>query len=104
MSHGLRQPFSHRLKRLSRVPSFIHHHADLEIPPLRTTVWGWQLTTASPAYLGATIIQALAILNYPDTYVPQQWHGTLIYWAIILIGFIVNVGFAKWLPKLEGFL
>lgn len=68
------------------------------------TFWGWQLTTASPAYLGATIIQALLVLNYPTTYVPQQWHGTLIYWAVILLGVVVNVGFAKWLPKLEGFL
>lgn len=50
------------------------------------------------------MIQALAVLNYPESYVPQQWHGTFIYWAIILLGVIVNVGFAKWLPKLEGFL
>lgn len=40
----------------------------------------------------------------PTSYVPQQWHGTLIYWAIIVLGVVVNVGFAKWLPKLEGFL
>ncbi|KAK3718751.1 hypothetical protein LTR37_004970 [Vermiconidia calcicola] len=68
------------------------------------TFWGWQLTTASPAYLAATMIQALAVLNYPDTYVYQQYHGTLIYWCIILLGVVVNVGFAKWLPRLEGFL
>jgi choline transport protein len=68
------------------------------------TFWGWQLTTASPAYLGATIIQAMLVLNYPETYVFERWHGTLIYWAIILLGLVVNVGFAKWLPKLEGFL
>ena len=69
------------------------------------TFWGWQLTTASPAYLGATMIQSLAALNYPgylEKY--QAWHGTLIYWCIIMLGVIVNVGFAKWLPKLEGFL
>jgi hypothetical protein len=69
------------------------------------TFWGWQLTTASPAYLGATMIQSLAALNYPgylEKY--QAWHGTLIYWCIIMIGVVVNVGFAKWLPKLEGFL
>lgn len=69
------------------------------------TFWGWQLATASPAYLGATIILALAVPNYPsylENY--QVWHGTLIHWCIILLGVIVNVGFAKWLPKLEGFL
>lgn len=68
------------------------------------TFWGWQLTTASPAYLGATIIQAMLVLNYPESYVFHRWHGTLIYWAIILLGVIVNACFAKWLPKLEGFL
>lgn len=69
------------------------------------TFWGWQLTTASPAYLGATMIQSLAALNYPgylEQY--QAWHGTLIYWCIIPFGLVVNVGLARWLPKLEGFL
>ena len=50
------------------------------------------------------MIQALAVLNYPDTYVYKAYHGTLIYWCIILLGVVVNVGFAKWLPRLEGFL
>ena len=50
------------------------------------------------------MIQALLILNYPSTYVYHRWHGTLIYWAIILLGIVVNTVFAKWLPKLEGFL
>ena len=68
------------------------------------TFWGWQLTTASPAFLGATIIQALLVLNYPDTYVFQRWHGTLIYLLITWMGVVVNVGFAKWLPMLENFL
>ena len=69
------------------------------------TFWGWQLTTASPAYLGATMIQSLAVFNYPEYLEKYQaWHGTLIYWCIIIIGVVVNVGFAKWLPKLEGFL
>lgn len=51
------------------------------------------------------MIQSLAALNYPgylEKY--QAWHGTLIYWCIIMLGVVVNVGFAKWLPKLEGFL
>ena len=67
------------------------------------TFWGWQLTTASPAFLAATIIQALAVINYPS-YAPKPWHGTLIYWAITLMGFFVNVFGAKYLSMLEGFL
>lgn len=68
------------------------------------TFWGWQLTTASPAYLAATIIQALLVLNYPLSYTFHRWHGSLIYWIITLLGVVVNVGFAKFLPRLEGFL
>lgn len=68
------------------------------------TFWGWQLTTASPAFLAATIIQALLVLNYPETYVFQRWHGSLIYWVITLLGVAVNITFAKLLPKIEGFL
>ena len=68
------------------------------------TFWGWQLTTASPAYLGASIVQALVVLNYPEAYVYHRWHITMIYWLIILIGIVVNVWGAKLLPKLEGFL
>ncbi|KAK4889263.1 hypothetical protein LTR27_011940 [Elasticomyces elasticus] len=68
------------------------------------TFWGWQLTTASPAFHAATIIQALLVLNYPTTYMFQRWHGTLIYLLITWMGAVVNVGFARWLPRLEGFL
>ncbi|KAK5692864.1 hypothetical protein LTR97_010340 [Elasticomyces elasticus] len=68
------------------------------------TFWGWQLTTASPAFLAATIVQALLVLNYPTTYTFQRWHGTLIYLLITWMGAVVNVGFARWLPRLEGFL
>ncbi|KAK6439601.1 hypothetical protein LTR95_004191 [Oleoguttula sp. CCFEE 5521] len=68
------------------------------------TFWGWQLTTASPAFLAATIIQALLVLNHPDTYVYQRWHGSLIYWLITLLGVAINITFAKFLPKMEGFL
>ena len=50
------------------------------------------------------MIQAWLILNYPTTYIYARWHGMLIYWLIILLGIVVNAGFAKWLPKLEGFL
>lgn len=50
------------------------------------------------------MIQSLAVFNYAEYLEKYQaWHGTLIYWFIIMLGVIVNVGFAKWLPKLEGF-
>ncbi|KAK3654172.1 hypothetical protein LTR56_004227 [Elasticomyces elasticus] len=48
--------------------------------------------------------QALLVLNYRTTYMFQRWHGTLIYLLITWMGAVVNVGFARWLPRLEGFL
>lgn len=68
------------------------------------TFWGWQLTTASPAFLAATIIQALLVLNHPETYIYQRWHGSMMYWFITLLGVAINITFAKFLPKMEGFL
>ncbi|KAF1967063.1 hypothetical protein BU23DRAFT_660972 [Bimuria novae-zelandiae CBS 107.79] len=34
----------------------------------------------------------------------QNWHGTLLYWAVVLIFVVINTLVAKWLPKFEGFL
>lgn len=57
--------------------------------------------TASVAFLAATMIQGLIILNYPDTYVPQQWHGTLMYWAVTLVIVCVNIFGIRIFPHLE---
>jgi choline transport protein len=46
------------------------------------TLCGWQAGIASVAFLIATMIQGLAVYNYP-TYVPQRWHATLM---MILLG------------------
>lgn len=67
------------------------------------TLAGWQASVGSGAYLTGTLIQGLLILTRP-TYVPQSWHGTLLYWAVMLFGVIINV-LAGWLlPKFEGVL
>ena len=67
------------------------------------TVIGWQAGQASVAFLAASIIQALAILNYPN-YNATRWQGTLIFYVVI--GFIVfiNTYLARWLPKIEGLI
>lgn len=41
------------------------------------------------------MIQGLLILNY-ETYQSERWHGTLIYWALVGFGAIVNI----WGPRL----
>jgi choline transport protein len=65
------------------------------------TVIGWQAGQASVAFLCATMIQGVAVLNHPD-YVPERWQATLILYAILAFMFIINTFLARWLPKLEG--
>jgi choline transport protein len=50
------------------------------------------------------LIQGLLILCQPDTYVPQNWHVTLLYWAVILFCVFINVAAGWLLPKFEGAL
>lgn len=40
------------------------------------------------------------MLNNPG-YVPQQWHGTLIMWAIVIFSGLVNVYGIKIIPALQ---
>ncbi|KAI4109309.1 MAG: hypothetical protein LQ339_001809 [Xanthoria mediterranea] len=63
-------------------------------------VIGWQALLASGAYLCATIIQGLIVLNYPE-YNAQRWHGTLLLWSIICVAVLVNTVIVSLLPKLE---
>lgn len=48
------------------------------------------------------MIQGLIVLNYPDTYNFQRWHGTLLLYAVILIALFFNTVLAAQLPKVEG--
>lgn len=64
------------------------------------TVFGWQTAVASICQLVATQIQGMAILNN-SSYVPQQWHGTLIMWAIALFSGFVNIYGIKIMPALQ---
>ncbi|OJJ44547.1 hypothetical protein ASPZODRAFT_18125 [Penicilliopsis zonata CBS 506.65] len=64
---------------------------------------GWECAIVSIAFIAGTIIQGMAILNYPD-YVPENWHGTLITIAITLFSVIFNTVLAKKLPLVESFI
>ncbi|PYH93788.1 amino acid transporter [Aspergillus ellipticus CBS 707.79] len=64
---------------------------------------GWECAIVSIAFLAGTIIQGLAILNYPD-YVFENWHGTLITIAITLFSVLFNTFLAKKLPLVEAFI
>lgn len=54
--------------------------------------------------LCATLIQGLLVLNYPNSYVSQGWHGTLLIWATVVLAFAVNSILGRWLPRIEGFI
>ncbi|KAL3444828.1 amino acid transporter [Aspergillus insuetus] len=65
------------------------------------TTLGWQAFTASAAFLGATMIQGLVVLQY-ENYHFERWHGTLIYWAILLLAFLVNTVGIRAMPMIEN--
>ena len=67
------------------------------------TVLAWQSLVASAEYLSGTMVQGLLILSYPD-YAPQQWHGTLLFWAAIIVSVFFNTVVSGMLPKIEGLI
>ena len=48
------------------------------------------------------MIQGLVVLNYPDTYIYERWHGTLLYWGVLLLALVVNVYGSKMLPTIQN--
>lgn len=58
-------------------------------------------TCAQVAFLEGTIIQGLIVQNYPTTYIPQLWHGTLLSWAVLALPLICNIFARRILPPLE---
>ena len=65
------------------------------------TILAWIATIATGAFLSALIIQGLIILNYQD-YNFQRCHGTLIAWAMVLVGVFFNTVISNMLPQVEG--
>ena len=55
---------------------------------------------ASAAFVAGQMIQGLIILNV-DAYEPLRWHGSMIYWAIILLSVSVNVLGIRIFPHIE---
>lgn len=65
------------------------------------TVIGYQANIASVAFLSGTMIQGLLILNYPG-YDSHRWHGTLLFYAVLLLSLVINTYLARLLPKIEA--
>ncbi|THC91171.1 hypothetical protein EYZ11_009360 [Aspergillus tanneri] len=67
------------------------------------TVIGWQATYATSCFLCGTLIQGLIVLTNPS-YVPQAWHGTLLFWAVSVFAVAINSVGGKVLPRFEGLI
>ncbi|KAG9228437.1 amino acid transporter-like protein [Amylocarpus encephaloides] len=66
------------------------------------TVAGWQAAVSSSSYIMGTILQGLIQLCAPS-YVPELWHGTLLFYAVLLVCIGFNaLGTA--LPKVESIM
>ncbi|KIY02245.1 uncharacterized protein Z520_02383 [Fonsecaea multimorphosa CBS 102226] len=67
-------------------------------------ILGYQIGTTIGAFVAGTMIQGVIILNNPDTYNPQRWHGTLIAMAITICVALFNIFLANHLPLVEGII
>ncbi|KAK8927154.1 hypothetical protein H634G_01885 [Metarhizium anisopliae BRIP 53293] len=69
------------------------------------TVGGWQGSVASSGFLTGNMLQGMITMTatYYD-YTPQPWHGTLLYWAVILFAVFINAVVSSALPKFEGLI
>ena len=45
-------------------------------------------------------MHGLIVLNV-ETYEPQVWHGTMLYWAVLALAVLVNILGIKFFPHLE---
>jgi choline transport protein len=48
------------------------------------------------------MLVGILAINYPETYNPQPWHGTLFVIATALLAFLFNTFLAQKLPLIEG--
>jgi choline transport protein len=62
-------------------------------------ITGWLVMAGWEAVLA--MIQGMVVLNYPD-YGFKRWHGTLLYWAVVVLALLVNTIASRLLPKIES--
>ncbi len=46
------------------------------------------------------MVQGLIVLNYAE-YNYQRWHGTMLFYAILLLALVFNTFLARYLPQME---
>lgn len=60
---------------------------------------GWIAGTTATAFFVSSLIQGLLVLNID--YEPIGWHGTLLFWAVLLLCVFMNTILSKALPAIE---
>lgn len=68
------------------------------------TSLAWIATVATETIFAGTILQGLIILDNEDSYVPKNWHGTLLAWLVVAVAIFVNAVIPGALPRLEVFV
>lgn len=63
----------------------------------------WQSSTASGPFLVGTLIQACAIIMYPD-YVPTNWQGTLMVIAVTMLVWAMNLWCGRAMPMIQNIM
>ena len=67
------------------------------------TCAGWQAALATSGFFTGTLIQGMIVQNNPD-YVFARWHGTLLFWAVVLLAVVINTVVSNSLPRIEGLI
>ncbi|KAI1363248.1 putative GABA permease [Xylaria arbuscula] len=66
-------------------------------------ITGWQALVASGAFVSGTMIQGLVLLTHPEyAAVMKNWHGTLLFWAVVVVSYGINTAVGSLLAKFEG--
>lgn len=65
-------------------------------------VLGWHTGIAGCSYTVANMLIGIISINFPETYTPQGWHGSLLVIGVASIAIIFNTFLAQKLPLIEG--
>ncbi|KAK1675403.1 amino acid/polyamine transporter I [Colletotrichum godetiae] len=79
---------------------FVAHLSSGRKGQVHSCTLGWVALAGSAPFLAGTQIQGLLIFNYPDSYTFERWHGTMLYWAILLGSALVCIFCSNVLPLL----
>ncbi|KAF7717715.1 Amino acid permease [Penicillium ucsense] len=67
-------------------------------------VLGWHTGIAGCCYTVANMMVGVIAINYPETYVYQPWHVTLLVIAVAVVALLFNTFLAQKLPLIEGII